>query len=88
MFTAEVALRCNAQIPCPVTLALWGLGINGDEPAARNITVPLGGWSVYGLIAQGYAPHSKLRFEVYNGTFGQNLDVDFATPHWSDNRSP
>lgn len=83
-FTAEAALRCNASTACPVSFVLWGLGVSGNEPAVRYLNVPPGGWFVYGLKARGYAPHSFLRFEVYNNDRFKNLDVDFTTLHWAD----
>ena len=67
VFTAEVALRCNSSVPCPVSLTLWGRGINADEYAGRNITVPTGSWIVYGLIGKNFLRHSQLRLEVYTG---------------------
>lgn len=90
LFTAEVGLRCNSSTACPVVLVLWGLGVTADEGAVRYLTVPpgVGSWSVYGLKAKTYAPHSKLRLEVYNSSFARNLDVDFTTLHWSDTRDP
>jgi hypothetical protein len=42
----------------------------------------------YGLsvwVVEWPPAHNRLRFEVYNGSPVNNVDIDFATLHWTDN---
>lgn len=85
LFRAEIGVRCPVnQAPCPVTLALWGLG-NGDESFNFKTVLPSDGqWWIMWTGLGGFArTHNTLRFEMYNEA-QRNVDIDFATLHWTD----
>ena len=84
LWTYEVGLRCSSNTACPVRLVLWGLGINGNENMVLTDSIPPGGWTVRSFRVKSFNAHNTARFQIYNDSWHQNLDVDFATLHWSD----
>lgn len=87
LFRGEMAVRCPAGNPgtCPVVLAVWGLG-NGPESFNYTVQIPRdGAWRHLWTGLHGFSrSHSAVRLEIYNNARNRNVDIDFATLHWTD----
>lgn len=72
----EAYLRCNASVSCPVTLSMWGLGVNPQEARFRPITLPANsGWVKYSVEGSFEAEHDRLRVEMYLDSVARNSDI-------------
>jgi hypothetical protein len=87
-YNERVGLRCRAPSgqSCGVTVALWALQ-NGLPNVSVSRTYSIAadsGWVTVAFKARDWPTREKVRFEIYNNSPSKNLDVDFATVHWSD----
>lgn len=78
-YQGSVYLRSPSSTPVSVTLVVWALGGPDTEIGQSDFTVSSSSWAPYYTdLDVADSGHSDLRFQIYIGTLGANLDIDGA----------
>ncbi len=88
LFYAEVVVKCQSSSSCPISFALWGLGVSTNEAISESHNVPADGkWHRYKMRGTHYGLHNTMRLEVYNSSSWKTVSTDMFLLHWSDTSS-